>query len=408
MRVLHVVQTPLDYVGGPATYVRELAKHLARRGITIGVVAPQIKQKRVVDELINTHGVFFYPINARSPFEFVLRDPWVFGLKSYEILSKMIGEYDIVNVHVESLFLYRHLVDMSKKLAIVTTVHGFPLYVDYESLKSKLNLYKLLHFVLVAPRHYFLLINLIKNSKAIVTLTHHLKRIVTNISRDVNDDRVFVIPNAVDINLFRPIRSEVSLTAVKLVVRKKCGKALHGDKDIILYVGRIEPHKGIDTLLKALARVKLKSWFLVLVGEGLPDYLNYLNHIASKYSITENLCFVGKVPHHLLPYFYSAAYVYVLPSLLEGFPATILEAMACGTPVIATKVGGVSEAIVNHVNGILIDPGSIDQLCDALEYILSDSNYRNKLSSAAREIIKNKFSWNNIAEQYRNLYMTLL
>ncbi len=405
MKVLHIVQTPLDFVGGPATYVKELAKHLASKGVAVGIIAPRPRRAKEIDELISKHRISFYPITLPRPLEPMLRDPWVFGIKAHKALNKIIGEYDIVNVHVESIFLQQSA-KTSEKPIIVTTVHGFSLYEDYEALKSKLDIYKILHLIFIAPQHYFSLMKLIKDSRAIITVSHHIKKLIVNLSRSV-EHKIFVIPNAVDTNLFRPIEQTVARTLVRNTIKMKCGRTVH-NKNIILYVGRMEPRKGIDILLKGLSKVQAKSWFLVLVGEGQPHYINYLKYLASKLNLIDRICFIGKIPRHLLPYFYSAAYLYVLPSLFEGLPATILEAMACGTPVIATRVGGIPEVVINGVNGILIDPGSIEQLRNALEYVLSDPSYRSKLSKATQDIVRRNFSWNNIAKQYYDLYKALL
>jgi len=405
LRVLHVVQTPLDFVGGPATYVKELAKHLACKGVTVGIIAPRPRRTEEIDELISRYRISFYPITLPHPLEPMLRDPWVFSVKAYKVLNKIIGEYDIVNVHVESIFLQRST-KTSRKPIVVTTVHGFPLYEDYEALKSKLDIYKILHLIFIAPQHYLSLLRLIRDSKAIVTVSRYLKELVVGLSRSI-EYKVFVIPNAVDTNFFKPIEQNVTHVVVRNIIQMKCGKTIHNE-NIVLYIGRMEPRKGVDILLKSLSKVQTGSWFLLLVGEGQPNYVNYLKHLASKFNIRDKTCFIGKVSHHLLPYFYSAAYLYVLPSLFEGLPATILEAMSCGTPVIASRVGGIPEAIINGINGILVDPGSSEQLRNALEYVLFDPDYRNKLSKAALDTVRKKFSWNNMANQYYELYEALL
>jgi len=405
MKILHVIQTPLDFVGGPATYVKELTKHLTNKGVAIGILAPKPRHTKEIDDLISKYNISFYPITLPHPLESVLRDPWIFSMRAYKTLNKIIKRYDIINVHVESIFL-RQSAKATRKPIIVTTVHGFPLYEDYETLKHKLDFYKILHFIFIAPQHYFSLKRLIKDSKAIVTVSHSLKRLVTELSSNI-EHKVFFIPNAVDTNFFRPIEKTIAYNIVEKIVQIKCRKTIY-NKNIILYVGRIEPRKGVDILLKSLSKIQAKSWFLLLVGEGQQSYINYLNYLASKFDITGKICFVGKVPRYLLPYFYSAAYLYVLPSLFEGLPATILEAMSCGTPVIVSRVGGIPEVIINGINGILINPGSSEQLREALEHLLSDSSYRNKISKFALDIVRKIFSWDNVANRYYELYKVLL
>jgi len=401
LRVLHIVQTPLDFIGGPATYVRELTKHLVHRDVEVGVVAPKPRNNETVIELAK-HGIAYYPVTIPLVPESLLRTPLVFTMRTFRILDRVIKDYDVVNIHVESFMFPQYITKVFGK-PIVTTVHGFPLYEDYEAFRHSFDPYKLLHLLLIAPQHYLSLTKLAEHSGFIVTVSHSLRRLVLSVNQDIDEEKIVVIPNAVDTNMFKPIAQDLAEEIVNKFTKLRCGKTINGEK-IILYIGRLEPRKGVDILLKALSGLREEPWLLLLVGSGQMNYVNYLKKLAQRYKLLNKYCFIGKIPRKALPYFYSISYIYVLPSLFEGLPTTILEAMACGTPVIASKVGGIPEVVINGLNGELVPPGSSEQLYEAIGKILSDPNYRNKLSRVARRIVEKYFTWQVVAERYYELY----
>ena len=123
--VLHIVQTPLDRIGGPAVYIRELSKRLAKKGIEVGIVAPQSQNTKEISELQEL-GVNIYLVNNSLLPRSFLRAPWIFSLMADKIIKKAL-KYEVVNVHVESIFFQVAMGDYRDK-RLVTTVHGFPLY----------------------------------------------------------------------------------------------------------------------------------------------------------------------------------------------------------------------------------------------------------------------------------------
>ena len=147
-----------------------------------------------------------------------------------------------------------------------------------------------------------------------------------------------MVPCGVNLDLFRPIAKEDA--------RRQLG--LSDDDRILLFVGRIEPLKGVDILLGAAAQLEGDSdCFVLVVGGDSTDRQGEVAHLrglASELGIAERVNFMGAVDHERLPLFYSAADICVMPSFYESFGLVALEAMACGTPVVASRVGGLANS----------------------------------------------------------------
>ena len=394
--VLHIVQTPLDHIGGPAVYVRELSKRLAEKGVRVGIVAPQFKTEKEIKQLQEL-GVSIYPVSNKPLPRSFLRAPWIFSVKAHKTIRSVLDEYDVVNVHVESTFFQVMLGEFKDK-KLVTTVHGFPLYEDLEVLKSSFNIYKLLHLTLIAPQHTLTLSKLIEESHLVIALSNQLKNVLIK-SFKTGYEKLVTIPNGVDTKFFRPVNPGIARSIAHKLALNRCSKDI-GNDPILLYMARVEPRKGTDILVKAVSQLSRRDWFLLIVGpiEQL-EYVRYVENLAEKLRVSHKICITGRVPRDLLPALYSASYVYILPSLYEGMPASILEAMACKTPVIASRVGGIPEVVINGYNGILVEPNSPRELSEAIESLLEDEEYKDSLALRAFKTAQH-FSWNNISERY--------
>lgn len=168
--------------------------------------------------------------------------------------------------------------------------------------------------------------------------------------------RVQIIPNFVDLRKIDKIDSKDNL-------RKKL--QFSRDSRIILFVGRLHPVKNVDLLLKAFSRLnKSKEYILVIVGDG-PER-QHLNDLASSLGINDLVRFEGFKPKETVLEFIKASDVLVLPSLVEGQPRVVLEAWACGLPVVASKVRGVDNLINDGVDGLLFPLSSVELFSEAI------------------------------------------
>lgn len=210
--------------------------------------------------------------------------------------------------------------------------------------------------------------------------------------------KIEVIPCGVDLTLFRPID--------KNKARQELGLA---DSKIVLFVGRIEPLKGIDILLNAVASLEDKDGLRVLIigGDSEDDgEIARLSWLAADLGIGEKVTFVGPIEHERLPLFYSAANICVVPSYYESFGLVALEALACGTPVVASRVGGLPSIIRDAETGYLIPWHCPEPFTEQLELLLANEALARSFGIAGRASVEN-LSWPTVAKQVLEVYEML-
>jgi len=207
-------------------------------------------------------------------------------------------------------------------------------------------------------------------------------------------NKVSLLMNAVDTDKFRP--DMVS----RFKMRQK--NNLYNDEVAIFYVGRLEEVKQIDrliagiTLLRNSPRVRL-----FIAGEG--TLRTPLEFFAKRLRIEHSVVFLGKIPHDRLPAYYNMADILVLPSKMEGVPMVILESLACGTPVIATKVGGIPDLVFPITNGLLLDYATPETISCAIQEAAGICWNRNKVSGTVAQL-----GADMIAEKLNKLFNQLL
>ena len=211
-------------------------------------------------------------------------------------------------------------------------------------------------------------------------------------------NRVELIPCGVDLSRFRPIE--------RTAARHELG--LNGHK-VMLYVGRIEPLKGADLLLHAAASLESEEGVQVLVvgsdAEGSGE-LERLHKLSDDLQLGDAVEFVGRVPQDRLALYYSAADVCVVPSFYESFGLAALESMACGTPVVATRVGGLSTIVQHGRTGYLKSWRCPEAFAQSLEMIMANEDLRDSMGRAARSRAET-LSWDQVAGRLLALYERL-
>lgn len=218
-------------------------------------------------------------------------------------------------------------------------------------------------------------------------------------------EKICTIPPGVDTELFRPRdRHECRLQL-----------GLPTDRPIILFVGRIDPIKGLDTLLGAAAEIQSAGNhdpLFVFVGgdidaQGNPTGpLSTIVDDARFRGVDDRCLFVGAQPQDALPLFYSAADVVAVPSRYESFGLVAVEAMACGTPVVASHVGGLTFTIEDGLTGLLVPHGDIPAFANAVTRLLGDAPLR---ASMGREshLAAQRFAWESVAQSVIHVYQKL-
>jgi glycosyltransferase involved in cell wall biosynthesis len=177
------------------------------------------------------------------------------------------------------------------------------------------------------------------------------------------------------------------------------------DRKTVIYTGRLSPEKGIDFLLRCFSKVaQSTSCQLIIIAEG-PEKKHIMKRI-DQLALSHAIRVLPRVDE-IAPYL-KAADLFVLPSQFEGLSNSLLEAMACGLPVISTKVGGSIDIIENRVNGLLVEYGDEDGLSQAISQVLGDSDLAVNLGNHARETVEEKQDIDRIAEQYSKVYSSFI
>jgi D-inositol-3-phosphate glycosyltransferase len=226
----------------------------------------------------------------------------------------------------------------------------------------------------------------------------------------VSTERVVVIPPGVDTGHFYPISADEAKEYIGVPLEKR----------MILFVGRIETLKGIDTLLRAASALKEEGLFceedacLAIIGgeadvspEKLSVEMARLTQLSEELGLEGIVRFLGRREQDTLPYYYSAAEVVVVPSHYESFGLVALEAMACGSPVVASETGGLAFLIKDGETGFHVPAGDVDALKSRLETILMDDVLRDRLGRQAAAYAKG-YDWSQISDKILDLYSSLL
>jgi glycosyltransferase involved in cell wall biosynthesis len=201
---------------------------------------------------------------------------------------------------------------------------------------------------------------------------------------------VAVIPNGVDAEHFKPL-SRNNVLAESLGLTKE-GNIAETSR-VIGFTGELREKKGLQALLIAYARVNTKqAATLLIVGDVRTGVDKQVFEEFKHSNPTARIVVTGFVPSHDLPSYYSLMDLFVHPSMRDGLPNALLEAMACERAVIGTNIGGIIDAVKDSENGRLIPAKDIDELANTMEELLSDNQLRMKLGSAARQTVIENFT----------------
>jgi glycosyltransferase involved in cell wall biosynthesis len=228
---------------------------------------------------------------------------------------------------------------------------------------------------------------IISPSKYYITESIFLKRY---------SNKIVVVPNGINIQDF-------NIPYSKEECREKLG--LPKNKNIILFLGVLHPKKGPDVLIKAMPQIisKVPNAELLVAGDGVMK--EYLEALVNKLGINRYVKFVGFVEDNIKPMYYKAADVFCLPSTMttESFGIVNLEAMACGVPIVASKIGGIPDVVKDRENGLLVPPKDTSTLASMIIYLLENEGLRKKMGGNARKKVEN-YSWEKIAEMTEKVY----
>ncbi len=395
------------YCGGQGGYLYFLSRELARMGhsLTILVGSPKpwpMPWAEVIQvENLNLWGVrknflppsapwrIFQPLNfcefASTRLGF-FPEMLLFSLRTLALLKKITPHRNFAVLHDVQSLGYGLLLMKGFGLPLITTVHH-PLTVDFRtslerdrSFKEKY--YTVVFYPLGMQRR------VIRRCDRVITSSRETAREIQR-GFGVSPRKIRMVYNGLDADFFRPVKGE----------KKKA--------QTLLFVGNADDSKkGIDYLLHALTLLP-PSISLTVVDDGIP-IKTYAPQLARKLGLDSRVTFTGKISAEILRGLYHTSEIAVLPSLYEGFGLPAAEAMACGTPVVATRAGALPEVLGEEGSGILVPPRDPQALAAAISKILRDEVLRKKMGVRGRQRVESLFTWPKVAERTVEVYRELI
>jgi D-inositol-3-phosphate glycosyltransferase len=382
--------------GGMNVYVRELSRELGRRGKSVDVftrfqdtVTAQIEPFGYDARVIHLPAGPMAPYNKNKLLSHV--DEFACNIEAFARTQGI--EYDLIHSHYWLSGLVAHKL---QEMWDVPTVQMFHTLGEMKNSVAKAE-----HDREIGPR--------IAGERQVMEWSDRIIA-ATPLEREqmaryygANMDKITVVPAGVDTELFHP--------RDRALVRQELG--LPGlDTPILLFVGRIERLKGIDTLLESVAVVSRtcsgKNLKVLIVGGGGQtveenEELRRVVQLHRDLNLEEQVEFVGSKPQEMLPLYYSAADITVMPSHYESFGLVAVEAMASGTPVIASNVGGLSFTVKDGETGFLVPEENHFALAEQVHTLLKKPDLRLKMGEQAAQHAL-QYSWANIASQIADVY----
>lgn len=238
-----------------------------------------------------------------------------------------------------------------------------------------------------------------RDAAAVIAVSEAVRAVVRE-THGVPDTRLHVVHNGFDVDRFvGPPMTDSEARALRLRLAPE-------GKKIIVYAGRISPEKGVLALLESAERVlhEYGSAHYVLVGDASPEVERQITErLAAHPKLADSVTRIAAVPRAELPQFYRVADVAVVPSVYDSFPYAALEAMSLGVPVVATRVGGVPEIVVDGVTGLLV-PLAPEALARAQLTLLRDASLARRMGEAARERVRAEFSLKKMVASTAAIY----
>jgi D-inositol-3-phosphate glycosyltransferase len=376
--------------GGMSVYIRELARELGKQGHKVDIytrvhdpddprIETLVERVRLIhlragkEAKIQKMDVYF----TLPEFTFNLERFWKDNGLRYDIvfshywLSALVGKYLRRKWQIPYIAMYHTLGAVKNTLGIGEEEPALRIVSERET---------------------------IKDCQRIIVATEKEKRDLVGYYGAL-PQKVSVVPCGVNMELFRPINKAVARKTLAL-----------NDEKVLLFVGRIDPLKGIEQLIKALPLLKNNDNLrLTVVGGDENSYaeLEELKKLSVALGIRESVTFPGLVRQEQLPYYYSAADVCVVPSYYESFGLVALEALACGTPVVAADVGDLRNIIRPGETGYVTEDNSPEKLAAGIKSLLSGSPPDMESALSIRASVS-RFDWSEIAEKVAGEMRTVL
>jgi len=356
MKIAVVIDTWLPAIGGGQINAWEISKRIAGKHYQIDIITRDNGKDNLTMPKYLKVIKLGSKSNPGSPLSKI-----IFSASLVPFL--LTHDYQLIHVHPFLPAPFVKLVSFIKKVPAVITVHGTRLFENRKIFTPSL----IMEWFILTKIKY----------ESVISVTEAFKKI-----KNVNND-IKVIGNAIDFKKFDKVK-------VKKASYPK-----------ILWVGRFDKIKRVDNLIIAMKDViqEIPKAKLTLVGYGYEE--KNLKELTRKLELSNYVVFVGKKTGADLIREYKSSHLFVLPSSSEGQPLTLLEAMACGLPIIAAKTGGIAEIVKNGVNGLFVPPNDYIALANAIIWCLKN---KNDLGKREHLRVAKMDSWDDIAKKTLSVY----
>ncbi|MBI2032423.1 MAG: glycosyltransferase [Candidatus Levybacteria bacterium] len=392
--------------GGQTLYVLQLSKALAKKNIKVDIITRQFDNQPEEEKIAENVKIIRIKAGGNS---FIQKE------KLYEVMPDFVDnlmismqkrrkEYDIIHSHYWDGGYAGNLLSKMLDVPHVHTPHSLGKLKKVEMMAvEELPLQRLKpmyrYHVRIAIEQQIInkadAVVVICETSRIQILQHYL----------IEFEKLQVIYPGIETDVFKPQKNGED-------------KRIKLEPNSILTVSRLVPAKGIDRLIDALALLKNKTPFHLYIGGDTLEYGKSDEEVQAgkqiqaqikKYKLEKLVTFLGMLPHDtVLPAYYRAADVFVLPARYEPFGLTTLEAMASGTASIVSNVAGSREVIIDGLNGFLVDTHDRKKLAEYVSNLLKDAKLNKKVSQNAAFTVQEHYSWDKIVEQFIKLYKGLL
>ena len=372
------LEYPPNVYGGAGVHVDNLSRALAR-DIDVHV-------KAAGDPSGSREGnpsVRFYPMPERYA-----------GEKHSKVLNTMLLDMDIAHDAGDFDLVHSHTWYMAHAAVLTKILHDIPLVATVHSLEPH-RPWKREQL----GRGYDLTTHLERQlysmADGIIAVSGSTKKDLLDVYPAVDEDKVTVIHNGIDLERFRPNPDRAPLDELRV------------PDEYILFVGRLSRQKGIFDLVEACVRGLITSPVVLVTGAAdTPELREEFSSIIGK---ADNILWIDRMlDFDTLRALYTHASVFLCPSRYEPFGIINLEAMACGAPVVASRVGGIPEVVTHGENGLLFEPGDLSAMSSAIASVMDDSSLRKRLVDAGRRTVEERFSWSAIARKTMDFYRKVI
>ncbi len=415
MRICLLTYRGNPYSGGQGIYVYYLAREFRRMGHEVEVIAsaplPEVSEGVVLHQLSSSsiyHPGSSFGTNLPKVRNLVdlhelcasrlgiFAEPWAFSFRAYAKIKELCKQRRFDIIHDNQGLGYGLLLMKRLNIPVIATIHH-PLPIDRQADLEQASGFRQRWRI----RRFYSFIRMQ------ASVARRLDRVITVSQSSAKDTRLFFkVPAAKLRVVYNGIDTEIY----------SMNENTNQNRDGLIMVANTDDRKkGVLYLLQALQLLREEGMKLIIVddAERHSSYIedvgplpSYGSKLVRRLNLDGIVHFTGRLTREKLAEHYSAAKIAVVPSLYEGFGIPAAEAMACGTPVIATTGGALPEVVGNA--GILVPPGNADALAAAIKQLINDEEMQRRMSAAGRARVKEKFNWEQAARRTLDVYQEML